>query len=65
MSTERRWVAAERGSLAGLRLMAWLYQLFGRRASLALLYPIAAYFFLREGSRSASHRYLARVWAHP
>jgi predicted LPLAT superfamily acyltransferase len=65
MSTERRWVAAERGSLAGLRLMAWLYQLFGRRASLALLYPIAAYFFLREGSRSASHRYLARVWVHP
>jgi predicted LPLAT superfamily acyltransferase len=65
MSTERRWVAAERGSLAGLRLMAWLYQLFGRRASLALLYPIAAYFVLREGSRSASHRYLARVWVHP
>jgi predicted LPLAT superfamily acyltransferase len=65
MSAARRWDVAERGSLAALRLMARLYRLFGRRVSLALLYPIAAYFFLRERSRSVSRRYLARVWAHP
>jgi predicted LPLAT superfamily acyltransferase len=65
MSAARRWDVAERGSLAALRLMARLYRLFGRRISLALLYPIAAYFFLRERSRSVSRRYLARVWAHP
>jgi predicted LPLAT superfamily acyltransferase len=65
VNTERRWVVAERGSFTALRLMTRLYQLLGRRISLALLYPIAAYFFLREGSRSASRRYLARIWAHP
>jgi predicted LPLAT superfamily acyltransferase len=65
MSGARRWDVAERGSLAALRLMARLYGLFGRRVSLALLYPIAAYFFLREHSRSVSRRYLERVWAHP
>lgn len=65
MNAGRRWVVAERGTLAGLRLMTWLYRRLGRRISLALLYPIAAYFFLREGSRSASRRYLARIWAHP
>jgi predicted LPLAT superfamily acyltransferase len=30
-----------------------------------MLYPIAAYFFVRERSRAASRAYLARVWAHP
>jgi predicted LPLAT superfamily acyltransferase len=65
MTGQRRWVVAERGSLAALRLGARIYQLLGRRVVLALLYPIAAYFFVRERSRSASHRYLARVWAHP
>jgi len=61
----RRWDVAERGSLAGLRLMARLYRLLGRRVSLTILYPIAAYFFLREGSRGASRTYLERVFAHP
>ena len=65
MSAERRWEAAERGSLAGLRLGARIYRLLGRRAILALLHPIAAYFFVRDRSRSASRRYLAQVWAHP
>ena len=65
MRTERPWLVAERGSLAALRLMARIYRLLGRRVSLALLYPIAAYFFGREHSRSASRRYLARVFAHP
>jgi predicted LPLAT superfamily acyltransferase len=30
-----------------------------------MLYPIAAYFFVRDRSRGASRAYLARVWAHP
>jgi predicted LPLAT superfamily acyltransferase len=66
MTAERRWwVVAERGSLAGLRLMARVYELLGRRIVRVLLYPIAAYFFVRERSRGASRRYLARVWEHP
>jgi len=67
MKREARWEGlAERGSLGALRLMARLYELLGRRLALALLYPIAAYFFVRErSSRGASRRYLERVWAHP
>jgi predicted LPLAT superfamily acyltransferase len=45
--------------------MARVYEFLGRRVVRVLLYPIAAYFFVRERSRSASRRYLARVWAHP
>jgi predicted LPLAT superfamily acyltransferase len=65
VSGQRRWGVAERGSLAGLRLMARIYELLGRRVVRVLLYPIAAYFFVRDRSRKASRRYLARVWAHP
>jgi predicted LPLAT superfamily acyltransferase len=59
------WTVAERGTLSALRFMARLYELLGRRVASACLYPIAAYFFLRERSRGASRAYLARVWAHP
>lgn len=65
MTTARGWQVAERGSLAGLRFMTRVYRLLGRRVVLAALYPIAAYFFLRERSRSASRRYLEHVWSHP
>jgi predicted LPLAT superfamily acyltransferase len=65
LSDRAQWATAERGTLGAIRLMTWLYEHLGRRFALALLYPIAAYFFLREGSRDASRRYLARVWAHP
>ena len=65
MTTARGWQVAERGSLAGLRFMTRVYRLLGRRVVLAALYPIAAYFFLRERSRSASRDYLERVWSHP
>jgi predicted LPLAT superfamily acyltransferase len=64
VTAPRRWEVAERGSLAGLRLMARVYALLGRRVVLLALYPIAAYFFLRDRSRSASRRYLERVHAH-
>lgn len=52
--------------MGALRAMAWIYAKLGRRIAQLSLYPIVAYFFLREGaSRGASRRYLARVHAHP
>lgn len=65
MSADTRWSGAERGTPGALRLATWLYTHLGRRFAQGLLYPIAAYFFVRERSRDASRRYLARVWAHP
>jgi predicted LPLAT superfamily acyltransferase len=59
------WQAPERGSLGALRFGPRLYALLGRRVFRLLLYPIAAYFFVRERSRAASRAYLAAVWAHP
>jgi predicted LPLAT superfamily acyltransferase len=57
---------AERGSVAALRAMAWLYRRFGRSVSITLLTPIAAYFLLRDGkSRRASLQYLRRLHAWP
>jgi len=56
----------ERGSMAGLRLMAVLHRLAGRRLCNLLLYPVTAYFFLTERTaRQASIHYLERVWARP
>ncbi len=61
------WAAlAERGSHAALRLAALYYRVLGRRATRALTYPIAAYFFLRNGlARRASRDYLETVFASP
>jgi predicted LPLAT superfamily acyltransferase len=59
------WTVAERGSLSALRFALRVYELLGRRVVKAMLYPIAAYFFVRDRSRSASRAYLARAWAHP
>ena len=59
------WTVAERGTLGALRFVAFVYRALGRRVVRTMLYPIAAYFFVREGSREASRRYLAQVWAHP
>jgi predicted LPLAT superfamily acyltransferase len=59
------WQVAERGTLSALRFAAGVYQRLGRRVVKGMLYPIAAYFFVRERSRDASRAYLARVWAHP
>ena len=67
MIRERHWSAvAERGSMAALRAMAWIYRALGRRACQLLLYPIVAYFFLREtNSRRASRAYLDLIRASP
>ena len=67
MSRGSGWAErAERGSLLALRAMRWFYRTFGRRATVAGLYPIAGYFFLKDRElRAASRRYLERVWAAP
>jgi predicted LPLAT superfamily acyltransferase len=59
------WLTAERGTSGALWFAARVYALLGRRVIRVMLYPISAYFFVRERSRSASRRYLAQVWAHP
>ncbi len=63
MSEEQHWSGlAERGSFGAIRLMAWIYGTLGRRISELVLYPVVAYFFLRErASRRASRSYLDRV----
>ena len=57
------WVnARERGSTWLLRIMAFLSMRLGRRASRAVLYAIAGYFFLfAPGARRNSLRYLRRA----
>lgn len=67
MSSGATWATtAERGSVAALRAMAWLYRHFGRSISVALLTPIAAYFLLRDGkARRASLQYLRQLHAWP
>jgi predicted LPLAT superfamily acyltransferase len=52
--------------MGGIRLMASVHRVLGRRVCRALLYPVVAYFFARDTSvRRASRRYLERVWARP
>jgi predicted LPLAT superfamily acyltransferase/glycosyltransferase involved in cell wall biosynthesis len=55
---------AERGSMAGLRIVAACYRILGERVARALLYPVVAYFLLAHGkARRASLDYLQRVRA--
>jgi predicted LPLAT superfamily acyltransferase len=52
----------ERGSLAALRLMAWIVMRLGYRVGYGLLYPIAAYFFLSSPlQRQAVRRFQCRA----
>ena len=56
------WVLAERGSRFASRAMAFCYRRLGRRVNRILLYPVVAYFFVRErASRRASRRWLEQV----
>jgi len=63
----RAWTGvAERGSLGALLLMQWIYRRFGRRAAMALLTPIVAYFLVTgRAARRASLDYLRTLWATP
>ena len=57
---------AERGSLRALALLRGWHRLFGRRLSVALLFPIVVYFFVTgRASRDASRDFLHTLWATP
>lgn len=54
----------ERGSLWGMRIVAWLYRTIGHRFAALLVYPIVLYFFLTDrAGRRASRAYLTRVFS--
>jgi predicted LPLAT superfamily acyltransferase len=57
---------SERGSRAGIRIIAWVAQFLGRPAARALLYPICAYYLLGSGSaRRAIARFRERALGRP
>ena len=57
---------AERGSMGALRFIRWVYTTFGRRATIAFLTPVVAYFFVTgRGVRRASLDYLRTLWVAP
>ncbi len=57
---------AERGSLAGLRLVVACHRLFGRSFSLLCVHLVVAYYFLTgPTARAASRAYLRRIASHP
>ena len=62
-----RWrTMAERGSSWGVSFTAWVYRRGGRRLAVAVVTMVVAYFFITDRhGRSASLRYLRRVYAHP
>ena len=54
----------EAGSMAGFRIMLWVYRVFGKRLFTILMYPVMLYFILRRRvSREASRDYLATHYA--
>jgi predicted LPLAT superfamily acyltransferase len=57
----------EKGSRWGITFMLWAYRVLGRGVASALLYPVVAYFFLRNArERRASLDYFRRLSAaHP
>jgi predicted LPLAT superfamily acyltransferase len=65
--TRRHWTRiGERGSLAGLRLVGAIDRVLGRRAALAIVYPVVAWFFLTQPrARRASSRFLSAAGANP
>jgi predicted LPLAT superfamily acyltransferase len=59
-----RWSSLrERGAFWGMRILAFVYQVLGRRICLAAMFPVIAYFFATGGAqRRASRDYLERAW---
>jgi len=62
--TDTHWATlGERGSAAGIRLLAMTFKLFGRHVCLALMSPAIVFFFLTGSvQRRASMDYLTRMW---
>ncbi len=60
---QRHWaMIAERGSVAGLKLMFWIYRLFGKGAFMLILHPVVLYFSLFDSTaRKASRQYLTQM----
>jgi len=57
---------SERGSRAGIRIMAWVAQSIGRPAARLLLYPICIYFLLSSGTaRRAIREFRERTLGRP
>lgn len=67
MSAPAAWYTErERGSTLGMRITVWLYRWLGHRVAQLLVFAIVAYFFATDSAaRSASRRYLARLYATP
>lgn len=63
----RDWAQiGERGSLLGLRFIGFIDRSMGRFASLLILYPVTAYFFLTHPrARRASRRFLKAAGTKP
>src|SRR5437763_16800555 len=62
-----RWSALpERGTLASLRLLAWIASRIGRWAGRLLLYPITSYFVITaHAARRTSYQYLKQIRGYP
>src|SRR5262249_61376225 len=59
-------VMAERGSFRALRVIRWFYPTLGRRATIAFLTPVVAYFFVpRRAPPRVSLGYLRTLRAAP
>jgi predicted LPLAT superfamily acyltransferase len=60
----RHWASiGEAGALSGLRIMVWVYRLFGKAVFNVVLVPVMLYFLIRRPSaRRASRDFLQRVW---
>lgn len=63
---EEHWSGLEeRGLYLGLRILAGIYQVLGRRVCLVILAPVVLYFYLSGGpQRRASMDYLRRIGAY-
>lgn len=61
---QTRWpVMRERGAYWGLRILARVYRLLGRKACMAIMAPVVFYFFVTgHEQRKASLEYLSRLW---
>jgi predicted LPLAT superfamily acyltransferase len=60
----RHWASiGEAGALSGMRIMVWVYRLFGRTVFNIVLAPVMLYYLIRRPlARRASRDFLQRVW---